>query len=91
MLVAVAWLFSLQRKLHAAGNMDTANAVGLVARVYIRIPARNQGKGKVQVLVQGRTAEFQAYTRAERDLESGTEARIIRQVTQDTFEVEPLS
>lgn len=91
MLVAVAWLFSLQRKLHAAGNMDTANAVGLVARVYIRIPASNQGKGKVQVLVQGRTAEFQAYTRAERDLESGTEARIIRQVTQDTFEVEPLS
>ncbi|MEY2807539.1 MAG: hypothetical protein ACK57N_04425 [Planctomycetia bacterium] len=91
MLFAVAWLFSLQKKLHSAGNMDTANAVGRTARVYIRIPANNAGKGKVQVLVQGRTGEFQACTRAARDLESGSEVRIVKQITLDTFEVEPLS
>jgi len=91
MLFAVAWLFSLQKKLHSAGNMDTANAVGNTARVYIRIPAHNAGKGKVQVLVQGRTGEFQACTRAARDLESGSEVRIVKQITLDTFEVEPLS
>lgn len=90
MLVAVAWLFSMQKKLHSAGNMDTKNAVGLVGRVYLRIPANNTGKGKVQVLVQGRTGEFQACTRAARDIESGSEVRIVKQLTLDTFEVEPL-
>lgn len=90
MLFAVAWLFSLQKKLHSSGNLDTARAVGLVGRVYIRIPAGNAGKGKVQVLVQGRTGEFQACTRAGRDLESGSEVRLVKQLTHDTFEVEPV-
>ncbi|MEY2746225.1 MAG: hypothetical protein RL112_1267, partial [Planctomycetota bacterium] len=34
---------------------------------------------------------FQACTRAARDLESGSEVRIVKQITLDTFEVEPLS
>jgi hypothetical protein len=91
MLFAVAWLFSLQRKLTAQGNLEPARAVGLTARVYLRIPAANGGKGKIHVVLQGRTAEFVAFTRAERELPTGSEVRVLRQVTPDTFEVEPLS
>jgi hypothetical protein len=91
MLLAVAWLFSLQRKLTAQGNMEPARAVGLTARVYLRIPAANAGKGKIQVGLQGRTAEFSAFTKANRELQTGDEVRIVRLVTADTFEVEPIA
>jgi hypothetical protein len=90
MLFAVAWLFSLQKKLAAQGNLEPARAVGQTARVYLRIPPENSGKGKIHVVVQGRTAEFAASTKAARQLETGSEVRVVRQVTADTFEVEPI-
>lgn len=89
MLFAVAWLFSMQRRLYSQGNLDPSNAVGLAARVYLRIPAKNTGKGKITVALQGRTAEFSAAT-AGCELATGSEVRIVRQITADTFEVEPL-
>jgi len=91
MLFAVAWLFSLQKKLAAQGNLEPARAVGQTARVYLRIPPTNSGKGKIQVVVQGRTAEFSAFTRHATQLETGSEVRVVRQVTADTFEVEPIA
>lgn len=90
MLLAVAWLFSLQRKLYSQGNVDPRNAVGATARVYLRIPAQNSGKGKITVSIQGRTAEFAASTRGP-EIPTGSEVKVTRQITQDTFEVEPLA
>jgi hypothetical protein len=90
MLFAVAYLFSLQRKLYSQGNLDPRNAVGRSARVYLRIPAANAGKGKITVSIQGRTVEFIACTPGA-ELATGSEVRIVRQITPDTFEVEPLS
>jgi hypothetical protein len=90
MLFAVAYLFSLQRKLYSQGNLDPQNAVGRPARVYLRIPAANSGKGKITVSIQGRTVEYTACT-VGGELATGSEVRIVRQITPDTFEVEPLS
>ncbi len=89
MLFAVAYLFSLQRKLYSEGNLDPANAVGRPARVYLRIPGANSGKGKITVSIQGRTVEYAACT-VGAELATGSEVRIVRQLTPDTFEVEPL-
>lgn len=89
MLVAVAWLFSLQSRLFSQGNLDPRNAVGLTARVYLRIPAGNAGKGKITVSIQGRTHEFAASTTGA-EIPSGAEVKVARQITQDTFEVEAL-
>jgi hypothetical protein len=88
-LFAVAWLFSLQRKLQAQGNLDPRNALDKAARVYLRIPAGNAGKGKITVAIQGRTAEYDASTLGA-ELPTGSEVRIVRQLTPDTFEVEAL-
>lgn len=90
MLFAVGYLFSLQRKLYSQGNLDPRNAVGRAARVYLRIPAANAGKGKITVSIQGRTVEFTACTVGP-ELATGSEVRVVRQITSDTFEVEPLS
>jgi len=89
MLLAVAWLFSLQHRLYSEGNLDPRNAVGRTARVYLRIPAGNKGKGKITVSVQGRTHEFDATTSGA-DIPTGSEVKVTRQITQDTFEVEAL-
>ncbi len=91
MLLAVAWLFSLQKKLTAQGNLEPARAVGMTARVYLRIPAANSGKGKIHVVVQGRTAELAAFTKHATSIDTGAEVRVVRQVTADTFEVEPIA
>lgn len=90
MLLVVAWIFSLQRQLFSQGNLNPKNAVGLVARVYLRIPGQNAGKGKITVSIQGRTAEYAASTRGA-EIPTGNEVKIVRQITQDTFEVEPLA
>lgn len=85
MLALVAYLLTVQRKLYSEGNLNPRNAIGSVARVYLRIPAHNSGRGKITVALQGRTAEFGASTE---ELPTGTEVRIVRLLTQDTFEVE---
>ena len=90
MLFAVAWIFSFQKKLYSEGNLDPRNAVGLTARVYLRIPAQNSGKGKITVAVQGRTHEFNAWTTGA-EIPTGREVKVLRQVTEDTFEVGPLA
>lgn len=89
MLFAVVWVLSLFRRAHAQGNIDPANAIGLPAKVYLKIPGKHAGKGKITVSVQGRSVEFQAVTSG-KELPTGAEVRVLRQTTPNTFEVEPL-
>jgi hypothetical protein len=86
LMVAVAWMMRLQSKLQSKGNLDPRNALGQAARVYLRIPAKNTGFGKITVKVQGRTAEFQAFTLGD-ELPTGALVEIKSMRTPDTFEV----
>lgn len=90
MLVAVGFLFRLPTKMHSEGNIEPENAVGKVAHVYLRIPGNNTGKGKITLVLQGRTAEFHACTRGA-EIPTGAEVRIAKLITSDTFEVESLA
>ena len=47
-------------------------------------------RGKITVSLQGRTHEFQATTSGESPLPTGSEVRILRRVSSNTFEVGPL-
>jgi hypothetical protein len=86
LMVFVSWMMRMQTKLQSSGNIDPTNAVGLSGRVYLRIPAKNTGVGKVQVKVQGRTVEFSAFTLGDA-LPTGALVKIARMSTPDTFEV----
>jgi len=86
MMLVVAWMMKAQSRLQSQGNLDPKGAVGLSGRVYLRIPAANGGFGKVQVKLQGRTAEFSACT-AGAELPTGALVRLARMQTPDTFEV----
>lgn len=87
MMIVVAWLFSLQSRLHQDGNLDPSSAVGASAVVYLRVPAAGEGKGKVTVHIQGRTAEFAAVTDGP-EIPTGADVRIVSQVNDTTFVVE---
>lgn len=86
LMFIVAWLLRMQTKLQSRGNIDPENALGLSARVYLRIPAKNSGFGKVTAKVQGRTVEFNAFTLGN-ELPTGALVKITRMSTPDTFEV----
>ena len=90
MMLFVAWLFSLQRNLAQEGTVDPSLAVGLPAKVYLRVPGQRAGRGKVTVALQGRTVEFAAVT-AGADLPTGSEVRIVRQIDESTFEIEAVT
>lgn len=86
LMLFVAWMMRAQSRLQSKGNLDPRNALGLAARVYLRIPARKSGFGKVTVKVQGRSAEFNAFTLGD-ELPTGALVKIERMSTPDTFEV----
>lgn len=87
-LFLVAWVMKIQMKFDASGTIDAANAVGTTARVYLRIPERNTGKGKVTVEIQGRTAEFDAFTQGAA-IQTGARVTIVRLAAPSFFEVVP--
>lgn len=89
MMLIVAWLMSLHSKLYSEGNVRPESALGKPARVYLRIPGERSGQGKITVATQGRTHEYNAVTSGP-ELATGSEVRVLNQVTENTFEVEAL-
>lgn len=82
----VAWLMAGMAKLQCRGNVDLRNALGATARVYLRVPGDNRGRGKVTVSVQGRTVEAKAFTLGD-ELPTGSLAQIVSVPSSDTVEV----
>ena len=90
MMLVVAWIMSLQSKMYSEGNVQPKNALGKAAKVYLRIPAENSGRGKITVAIQGRTHEFSAFTQGV-ELPTGSDVRVVSMTSENTFEVEALS
>lgn len=57
---AVGQMMAALAKLQSSGNRDMRRAIGCAAHVYLRIPARGEGEGRVHVTVQGRRIEARA-------------------------------
>ncbi len=91
---AVGFLFVLMffyikkktKAFEANGAFDIRNCQGKVANVYLRIPAANAGKGKVQVSVNGAYHEIDALTDGEA-IPSGQKVRITEVIDGETLRV----
>lgn len=59
-MYAVHWLMQQLYKLRIDGTVRLARAVGMTARVYVRIPAQGNGIGKIVLTLQNRTVELDA-------------------------------
>jgi hypothetical protein len=90
-MYAVYWLFKQVFRLQHAGNENVRNAIGLPATVYVPIPGKRAGAGKVTFRLQNRIVEYQAVTEDENRLPTGEEVVIVAIVSQDTVRVARIS
>lgn len=86
-LYCVYWLGIGLHRMRADGTADPARSIGCRGTVYLRIPARHGGIGKVQISQQGRTLEYEART-AGGELPVGAAIVVVSYLGSDTVEVE---
>ena len=72
-MVLIAFLFKAIMKLESNGNIDIRNALGVSGTVYLKIPAKREGQGKVNVMIQGTYCERDAVTDNDAPLPTGSE------------------
>jgi hypothetical protein len=78
------------RSLQAEGTARIHRTVGELATVYLRIPARQKGAGKIQINLQNRTVEYLATTLGDA-IPSGTTVVVTKIIGADTVEVEAVA
>ncbi len=78
------YIFSLREE----GTLNYANAVGEVGAVYLPIPPKRKGIGKIEVLVQGRMRTVRALTDDEKKIGNRVAVRVAELVDQQTLLVE---
>lgn len=72
MMFVVAKIVQASRKLAENGILNMRNAIGETATVYVTIPPKNGGNGKVTMRLQGRFGEFDAVSNSEEPIATGT-------------------
>lgn len=85
MMLAVALIYYFFAKMQTSGNVNIQNAVGTSGSVYLSIPPKRSGKGKVNLVVQERFGEYDAVTDEEEALPFGCEVVVIGLSGQDTL------
>ncbi|MBX7257195.1 MAG: hypothetical protein K1Y02_12600 [Candidatus Hydrogenedentes bacterium] len=89
-MVLVAWMMRLLHSLGSEGTIRMDHILGATGTVYLTIPERKTGLGKVTVTVQNRTVEYDALT-AKSALTQGASVVVVGVVSPDTLEVESAS
>ena len=77
MMVIMASLFYYISKFTHSGTMDMENAVGQTGDVYLSIPAKKAGLGKVQINVQGQLRTLDAMTEDTDDIKSNSIVEVV--------------
>lgn len=76
-MFAIAKLVQVSSKLTENGTVDMKNAIGETGSVYLPIPPRGKGEGKLTMNLQGRYMECPAVTDGDNTLPTGTAVRIV--------------
>jgi hypothetical protein len=88
--VASAYITRQLLKLESSGSLQLENAVGQPGTVYLPIPPRRQGFGRVQFALQGRTVELRAVADESSVLPTGAAVIVVSVIDGDTVEVTPI-
>lgn len=72
MMTIMASLFYFISKLTHSGTLDMNNAIGKIGNVYITIPPKKDGLGKVQIKVQGTLRTLNAMTEDTESIKTGS-------------------
>ncbi len=80
-MVLLAKLIQISMKLQSDGNISIQNAIGKSGVVYLRIPSKGNGQGKVNILIQERLREYDAITYENDTIPTGANV-IVKEVVQ---------
>ncbi|MBO4499873.1 MAG: serine protease [Bacteroidaceae bacterium] len=86
-VAAFVFMFRKMMKLSHDGSFRISEAVGITADVYLRIPASNGGRGKVQFSVKGSVHELDAVTDESEEIPTGAKAKIVDTLGDDVVKV----
>ncbi|MBU1020125.1 MAG: NfeD family protein [Firmicutes bacterium] len=76
MLFLVSLIYFLMGKLSQNGTIDIRNAIGKTGSVYNAIPERNQGTGKVQIIV-GETLHTLDAISKDKSIKTGQQVKVV--------------
>ncbi len=76
LVAAVMYIFMSLSKMAQQGNMDINNAVDQTCEVYLTIPEKKSGLGKVHIHIQGTLRELDAITLGDR-IPTGSLVRVL--------------
>ncbi len=88
-VVAFLWMFKMLMKLQRSGNFQIQACVGMTCSVYLRIPARRGGAGKVQISYHGSVLELDALTDGD-FLPTGSKVKVLEVIDGHSLLVEAL-
>ena len=92
LVAAVMYMFKWLAGMQQSGNIDIETAAkGCEGKVYLTIPALEQGEGKVQITISGAVREYSAITDSEEPLKTGTPIRVVDVVNANTVLVEQIN
>lgn len=76
-MFAIALLFRLIYSLQSDGTEDIRHALGMAGTVYLRIPPERSGRGKVNLMLDGKLVEKEAVTDEEEMLNYGEQVVVV--------------
>lgn len=87
-MLLVAKVIQFSSKLAQNGTFDVKNLLGECATVYIPIPEKGKGKGKINLTCGERFVEYDAVSESPDILKTGTSVRIVDVISGNTLVVE---
>lgn len=73
----ISKLIQWSKKLTHNGAINLKNTIGESGEVYLLIPGKGKGHGKVNVVIQGKLIDFDAITEQEDEIKTGEGVRIV--------------
>jgi hypothetical protein len=88
-LVAMAFLMRAIMQLRSSGNIDNSKAIGKIADVYLTIPAKGNGAGKINLTLEERFVEINAIQEGSEPISTGAKVKVTA-IVGDTLVVEKI-
>lgn len=89
-MLLVSYMIYLFFKLSEEGNVDINNALFNTGKVYLTIPAKESGQGKIHLLIENSMQEVNAVTKNLRPLPTGADIRVTEVLEDNLLVVEPI-
>ncbi|MCL2071043.1 MAG: hypothetical protein FWH07_02280 [Oscillospiraceae bacterium] len=87
-MFAIAKVMMYLTRLAHSGTLDVKNLLGSMGTVYLKIPAKGSGKGKVMVQTSERFVEFDAVSEVENEIPNNAQVRVIDILGENVLVVE---